>query len=295
MVDAVDRLVVAGLRALPDVRGKAPLALHWKRLRERSRPLGGSWELRMSDGSILNAPRGSVMAWSVAVVGHWDRHVVELVCPYVDPDSLVLDVGASIGVWTVPLGRTASSRGALVWCFEPNPENVRWLTANIERNGLRDVVEVKAVGLGARAGTAHLFLREHGGGNGALSDRAGEDRLPVSVARLDDLDLPRRVSFMKLDVEGFEVEVLRGAQDTIGRDRPVIFGEFSAEWLEIRGEDLSSYLELLVGLDYSVFAVDERRSASWRPRDTPSLRRLDSPFHSAEQNLLLVPATSTSS
>jgi len=271
------------------------MALRWKRLRERGRPLDGSWELRMSDGSIVNAPCGSVMAWSMAAVGHWDRHIVELLRPYVDPDSLVLDIGASIGVWTVPLGRTASSRGALVWCFEPNPENVRWLTANIERNGLCDVVDVKAVGLGARAGTAHLFLREHGGGNGALSDRGGADRVPVSVARLDDFDLPRRVSFMKLDVEGFEIEVLRGARDTIARDRPVIFGEFSAEWLKIRGENLARYLKSLAGLGYRVFAVDEGRSASWRPRDTPSLRRLDLPFRSAEQNLLLVPAPPTSS
>jgi hypothetical protein len=54
-------------------------------------------------------------------------------------------------------------------------------------------------------------------------------------------------------------------------------------------------LELFAGLDYRVFAVEQTRSAYWRPEDTPSLRRLDSPFPSGVQNLLLVPAPSTGS
>ncbi len=295
MINAVDKVLARALRTLPDVRGKAPLALRWKRLRERSRPLDGFWELRMADGSIISAPLGSSMTWTIAAVGHWDRQILELVSRYVAPESLVLDVGASLGLWTVPLGRAARLRGTILWSFEPNPENARWLAANIERNGLRDVVEFRAFGLGARAGTAHLLLREHGGGNGALSEQAGQDSVPVFVVRLDDLDLPRRVSFMKLDVEGFELEVLRGAHATIERDRPAIFGEFSAEWLKIRGEDLASYLGFLAELDYQVFAVDEYRSAFWRPRDLATLRRQEAPFSSAAQNLLLVPATSPSS
>ncbi len=289
--NVIDKAVVAGLRVLPAVRGKARLALSWKRLRERGLPLEGSWEVRMSDGSKISLPLGSVMAWIVAAVGHWDSGMLELVSRYIPAGTLVLDVGASVGLWTVPLGRNARSKGALVWCFEPNPENVRWLIVNIARNGLRDIVEVREIGLGARAGSAHLIFREHGGGNGALSDHPQGDCMPVSVARLDDLALPRRVGFMKLDVEGYELEVLRGARHTVQRDRPVIFGEFNAEWLRIRGEDLASHLGFLAGLGYQVFAVQERRSALWRPRDTTSLDRLEAPYPRGAQNLLLVPAS----
>ncbi len=291
MIETIDKAVVAGLRVLPDLRGKPALALRWKALRERSRPLAGAWELRMRDGSVMTAPRGSLMTWTVASVGHWDRHVMELLSQYVAPDSLVLDIGASLGLWTVPLARIARPKGALIWCFEPNPENIHWLGANIERNGLGDIAEVRGLGLGAHAGTAPLSYREHGGGNGAIGVATAEGSVAVSVERLDDLELPRRVSFMKLDVEGFELEVFRGAHETIERDRPVIFGEFNAEWLRLRGEDLAGYLVLLAGLDYEVFVVDERRSAAWRPKDTPSLRQLVAPFSNGVQNLLLVPAS----
>jgi hypothetical protein len=106
---------------------------------------------------------------------------------------------------------------------------------------------------------------------------------------------PCRVSFVKLDVEGFELEVLRGAHNTIARDRPVIFGEINAAWLTIRGEDLVAYLDTVASLGYEVYAVDERRSAVWRPKDTPSLRRLETPLPSSAQNLLLVPASVRSS
>ena len=92
--------------------------------------------------------------------------------------------------------------------------------------------------LGAHAGTALLGHREHGGGNAALRSEPAPGSVEVAVARLDDLALPRPVSFMKLDSRGSSLEALRGAREMIERDRPVIFGEFSAGWLRERGEDL---------------------------------------------------------
>lgn len=188
------------------------------------------------------------MTWTVAAVGHWDRHLDELVAGYIIPQTLALDIGASLGLWTVPLGRIARANGSLLWCFEPNPENHGWLRKNIERNALSAVAELKPVALGAQEGSARLTLREAGGGNGALDVGHSCDAVEVPVVRLDDLNLPRRVSFIKLDVEGMELDVLRGARRVLVRDRPVIFGEFSTYWLRVRGENLSDELTSLGNL-----------------------------------------------
>jgi len=229
------------------------------------------------------------MTWSVAATGHWDGHVIEMLTRYIEPDTLVLDIGASLGLWTLPLGRAARTHGGRLWCFEPNPENLPWLEANIDRNDLRTVTEVHAVALGSRAGCARLGYREHGGGNGALLHTDPFDSIKVSLARIDDFNFPRRVSFVKMDVEGFELEVLRGARGLIDRDRPAIFGEFNATWLRLRGEDLGVGLSSLTAIGYEVFELEERRSAGWRSKDLVALRRLEPPFPSSSQNLLLLP------
>lgn len=286
----IDDTVASGLRSLPNWRGKTRVALGWKRMRERRGPLDGGWRLRLSDGSTVCLPRGSQMTWSLAATGYWDRHIIELLTRYIEPGTLALDIGASLGLWTLPLARVVRSNGGRLWCFEPNPENLAWLEANIDRNYLGSVAEVHEVALGSWQGTAQLGYREFGGGNAALVDADAGNTVEVPVVRIDDLDFPQRVSFMKMDVEGFELEVLRGARALIHRDRPAIFGEFNATWLRMRDEDLAAELSSIAALGYEVFKVEDRRSASWRPKDVAGLRRLEPPFVSGFENLLLLPA-----
>jgi FkbM family methyltransferase len=286
----LENAALAGLRALPDWRGKAGIALKLKRLRERRGALNGGWDLRLSDGSLVRLPRGSQMTWSVAATGYWDRHVVEFVARHIDSETIAVDIGASLGLWTLPLARAARAIGGRLWCFEPNPENMRWLAANIDRNGLSGVVDLHPIALGSRPGTARLGFREHGGGNGALVDGNHGDAIEVPVERLDGLDFPRRVSFIKMDVEGFELEVIRGASGLVERDRPVIFGEFNPNWLRERGEDLAGELLHLRALGYDVFTLGHSRSRQWRPNDIVTPRRLYPPFAVTGEDLLLIPS-----
>jgi len=225
--------------------------------------------MRLKDGSPLVLPRQSRMSWTVAFQGLYDDAAVRHLAQFVEPESLVLDVGASLGLWTVQLGKIAAQRGAEVWTFEPNPANTRWIRDNVERNGLSGVVSTHELGLGDKTEDVTLISAEYGVGNGVIEvgEQGGSEkfpRIPISVRRLDDLDLPRRVSFVKIDTEGYEVAFLRGAADLIARDRPVIFGEFSGAWLARRGEDLRA---ALAALDYEVTALAVGRSARWRSFD----------------------------
>jgi FkbM family methyltransferase len=254
------------------------------------RPLSGSWALNLRDGSRLELPRSSMMTWSVAVDGVYDNHVVNALAPHIRPGSAVLDVGASLGLWTVQLANIARRRDAVVHCFEPNPANLPWLYRNVELNDLQDTVTIHDIGLGeADTGVAFGGIERGGVGNGWLlpPGTTATSEQTVALRRLDGLSFDRPVSLIKLDVEGYEPSVLRGATALIERDRPVIFGEFSQRYLDLRGEDVESAVALI---GYEAFRLNTRRSRFWRPADQITIDPLPRPLSHVDDLLLMPPA-----
>lgn len=243
---------------LPDIRGRAQVA---RRL-QPSDATSVTWSLR-SNGFAFELPSSSSIAWRVACTREYDRAEVDYLSRFISPETTVLDIGASMGLWTVPLANVAKARGAETVAFEPMPANVGWLERNLALNDLE--VTVNPVALGAEHGSAHMSTNEADGGNAVLGvdGPPGETQVEVPVRRLDDFSLPSRVSLVKVDVEGFEVEVLRGAMEMIRRDRPIIFGEFNPIWLEIREVDVGELFDDLRDLGYEIFALEATRTRPW--------------------------------
>jgi FkbM family methyltransferase len=279
-------------RAMPPLRGKVTLALKLMRRLERRGSLEGTWPVRLRDGTELELPRQSRMAWTVAFTGLYKAAAVTQVSGFIRPKTVVLDVGASLGLSTVQLGKIAASNDAQLWAFEPNPANAAWIRRNVALNDLSETVTVCEIGLGDRAEKSTLVSAEYGVGNGWIALKDGEgtrksQRVPVTLKRLDDIDLPGPVSFVKVDTEGYDVAFLRGAAELLERDRPVIFGEFCATWLERRGEDLRA---ALVDLDYDVTALARRRTRAWSTTHVIQPQPVDlASTEPLPENLLLCP------
>ena len=190
-------------------------------------------------------------------VGHCD--VPSSALEYVRPGDFVVDAGANVGNVTAALSGRVGEDGC-VWAIEPVPRNIARLKQLGDLNSLRQL-RVVAGALSSVTGEADIRMPE-GGESGFASFTAswiGGGTLQVPVWRLDDLvaseDTPRRISLIKLDVEGSEPEVIRGAMTTLTQMRPIIICEFNDVLLRDRGASSAALLE-------------QFNQAGYRPVDT---------------------------
>lgn len=191
------------------------------------------------------------------------HHLKEII----EPNSVVIDVGAHMGVYTYLLARLVGKEG-LVIAIEPIPELARRLRRGVAQ--LRLEVQVESCVLSDQNNDAILHIPVKGGT--AIQSRASitahgfNDYTAIRVAarRLDDLanSLAERVSFIKIDVEGHELAVLQGATHVLEAHRPTLLIEIEQRHAPTSIAETFQFLE---GFGYEGTFVDEggaRRSIS---------------------------------
>jgi FkbM family methyltransferase len=139
----------------------------------------------------------------------------------VKPGMVALDVGASVGAYSLVLGCWVGSTGR-VFAFEPEPELFQGLVRHVTLNHLAGIVIPVGVAVSESCATAR-FLQSSAMGEGRLAVGADVDRVAVTVrtTTIDEFCAKERIApdFIKIDVEGSELSALRGARKTI-RARP---------------------------------------------------------------------------
>lgn len=152
-------------------------------------------------------------------------------------DGLFIDIGAHVGSWALPF----ACAGMPTVAFEPNWRIFELLVGALDANNLSNI-SVHSAALSANPGSGVLTAPGIDGGMASIVIRFNNPAVDeqVSVTTLDEFDLQPTV--IKIDVEGAEVDVLRGAAQTIARCKPVIFFEC---WEDERGQripELFSYV-----------------------------------------------------
>jgi FkbM family methyltransferase len=147
--------------------------------------------------------------------GRKEPFTAELFARSVREGATVIDGGAYLGFYSLLAGRRVGPEGT-VFAFEPNPDTFRLLSDNVRENGLGDRVVALPVGIGATAARRPFYI---GDGDGAKSSLFVPERWRgVSEAECTSLDEAlgaRPVDVVKLDIEGGEVEGLRGMRRTL--------------------------------------------------------------------------------
>ena len=197
--------------------------------------------------------------------GHYEPDVTEIVRRYLQPGESFVDVGASFGYFSALAGNIVGSAGSVV-AVEPGPQNQSLLLLNLLANGV-STGEVHQVALSDAAG---IYRYGRSGANGTISVFDGDPESLgtydlVRAMTFDSLIGERQVDMIKIDVEGAEGRVLRGAEATLLRCGPTIVFEFSPPSLEVTSQMSGrEVLDDLSRLGYSFDLVEPGRERAGR-------------------------------
>jgi FkbM family methyltransferase len=196
---------------------------------------------------------------------------IELLQRFVQTDSRIADVGANQGIYTLFLARQASL--GHVYAFEPDPTLFASLEANVRRNHVENVTLFNAA---AASEPNRLTLqpgRLNRGDNRIISDvSAGAGTIEVEAIALDQVIPASDLDLLKIDVQGFELNVLRGATQLLQQNHAVVIVlEFWPFGLRKAGSTPEELLDFLHKAGFSIFRYSNPakrelftyRSADW--------------------------------
>ncbi len=180
----------------------------------------------------------------------------------------VYDIGGDQGIYTLFFARKVGEKGKVI-TFEPNPVSHAHIVTNVQLNGFKQV-EVRNVALGEKRGTLTFAFPEKDPGRGTADELIREQILKepgsrtteVEVDALDNLipsaGLPKP-DFAKIDVEGLELNVLRGMCNTLTAHRPELFIEIHGADTKAKTENIRQVGSFLLDLGYKIHHVESEQ------------------------------------
>lgn len=201
----------------------------------------------------------------------------------VRPGDVVFDVGANLGTYTLLFSHLCGKHGQ-VHAFEPIPETFARLTARLDTDGHFGNVRLNQLAVADRAMDAVLFLPGTDHGQASMARHAtgswtGAPAVAEHTCRTTTLDAyveehrPARVDFVKCDVEGASLMVLKGAVMLLDRYRPVLHLELNDDWHRAFGYGNADVAGFLATAGYShITIVGDRRG---RPVPLDEMAGLD--------------------
>lgn len=182
--------------------------------------------------------------------------------------DLVIDVGANVGYYSLLAASCVGASGQ-VFAFEPSTRSFNILSRNIERNHVAAIVRAYNMACGEAPTTGHLYLNpfanmgDHRMYNPSLgSAREGRQKwttIDVPIVRCDDyVPADIAVSFIKVDVQGFEPFALRGMDRILGGgDLPIVLAEFWPYGMRLAGADPEKFLRDMTERGFDILELGD--------------------------------------
>jgi FkbM family methyltransferase len=234
----------------------------------------------MADGYVFPIDPGTIIGWNIHFFGSYEPEVRAQIRRWLSPGATAVDVGANVG-WHALLMATIVGPTGRVYAFEPNESTRARLRGAIDANGLQQVT-IDSRALSDRIGTTGFEAPQAGDvwdGTGRMTaaPAAGGSGMSVECTTLDAFVEEHgidRLDLVKIDVEGWEQTVLRGAPRTLARLAPSVVFEYDPAYVVRCGGSAAGLSALFTDAGYTLFRLDR----SHAPVAVPTLGEVGANF-----------------
>lgn len=189
---------------------------------------------------VPNYPSDFVQSVIVNTENFFEIDILEELKNYIPKNAVILDIGANIGNHTIYFAKRCNA--LKVYSFEPIHETFNILKKNIEINNIGNIVELYNLGLSDKNTMGDILKYSmHNIGATKITHNINGN---LKLNKLDNINIDEdRIDFIKIDVEGHEINLLRGAENTLSKYKPSIF-------IEVFDENKSNIFSILENLGY---------------------------------------------
>ncbi len=206
--------------------------------------------LKTIDGVTFELDLRETIDASLYYAGSFEAATERAIARWAAPGGIALDIGANTGYHTFRLAHCVGREGRVIALEPMTPARVR-LERNMALNPRVRNITISAIGISDRTRLEHVAFQSTYRLDGRDEVMAETIQLMTVDDLVRDLDLPR-VDFMKIDVDGFEGKVIRGARDTLASWRPAIVFEISPMAMREQGDDARELVDILTDAGYTL-------------------------------------------
>ncbi len=213
------------------------------------------------NGLYYNLDLSSFNNWSIFWKISSEQRPKNILYNLIKQNDVIIDVGAHIG--EVSMNMAQRTTGGMVYSIEGYPPTYKKLTEHIAINNFKNIIPVLS-GVGESKYNAEFSVNARNAGGNMIAKNSGNSNAGIEINTLDNIlaqfDL-EKIDLIKMDIEGYEVNALKGAKEIIATYKPALFVEMSDQTLRKQGTSAADLFHTMKDLGYSSF-LDVRTSAN---------------------------------
>jgi FkbM family methyltransferase len=188
--------------------------------------------------------------------GVYEHETLDFVAVLID-GKVFFDVGANIGSYALSLHRKAKK----IYAFEASKTNINYLEDNIRANGIDNIKTINKAISSEDNRNIKIYLSPDAGGNHSIYDKFDGKYENIKTITLDSFyhrNNIEEIDIIKIDVEGAEFDVIKGANQTLNKFKPLLIIEFCSTNASAAGFQLSDLYFHLKNLGYESYMIKNR-------------------------------------